>query len=293
MEISLEILIERSARSKRILEDCTLCPRDCRVNRLEGELGYCGIGARARISSSGPHFGEEPPLVGRCGSGTIFFARCNMGCLFCQNYEISQYGEGDEVDGEGLAEIMSSLQTQGCHNINLVTPTHVVPQILEALSLVQGMGLRLPIVYNCGGYESLSTLKLLEGVIDIYMPDAKYASGEIAQQLSDAPDYPEIMLQALREMHQQVGDLEIDPRGVATKGLLVRHLVLPHGLAGTREVARFLAREISPHTYLNIMDQYRPTHRAHEYGRISRRITLQEYRDAIDMALQEGLHRGF
>jgi len=231
--------------------------------------------------------------VGRFGSGTIFFSRCNLRCIFCQNYELSHLGEGRPVDEETLAEMMLSLQQQGCHNINLVTPTHVVPQILGALARARSRGLHLPIVYNCGGYESVSTLRLLEGVVQIYMPDAKYASEEVARELSDAPDYPRIVKEALKEMHRQVGDLQLDSQGLAVSGLLVRHLVLPHGLAGTREIMRFLAQELSPHTYVNIMDQYRPTYQALYHLRLNRRISSAEYREAVKIAREEGLYRGF
>lgn len=293
MAVSLETLQEVAAGAKEILRECTLCPRNCRVNRLKDQLGCCEIGSQAKVSSFGPHFGEEPPLVGRCGSGTIFFSRCNLRCLFCQNYDISQLGEGYLVEEGRLAEMMLSLQEGGCHNLNLVTPTHVVPQILGALTLARSQGLHLPIVYNCGGYESLSTLKMLEGIIEIYMPDAKYASGEVAGELSDAPDYPGIMKEALKEMHRQVGDLQMDARGVAVSGLLVRHLVLPHDLAGTQEIMRFLAQEVSRNTYVNIMDQYRPAFKAPYHLRMRRRITSSEYQEAIQAALQEGLHRGF
>lgn len=293
MAVSLDILQEVTKAGQQILRECTLCPRACRVNRLEGQLGYCQIGRQAQVASYGAHFGEEPPLVGRYGSGTIFFTRCNLRCLFCQNYDISQVGEGSPVDEGRLAEMMLSLQAERCHNINLVTPTHVVAQILEALFIARSKGLHLPIVYNCGGYESLATLKMLEGVIDIYMPDAKYASEEVARELSNAPDYPRIMKEALKEMHHQVGDLQMDDQGVAVSGLLVRHLVLPYDLAGTGEIMRFLAQEISPKTYVNIMDQYRPAFKAPYHLRMSRRITSSEYREAISMALQQGLHRGF
>jgi len=293
MAVSLDTLQEVAAQAKGILRECTLCPRNCRVNRLEDQLGYCQIGRQAQVASYGAHFGEEPPLVGRCGSGTIFFTRCNLRCLFCQNYDISQLGEGAPAEEERLAEMMLSLQAQRCHNINLVTPTHVVAQMLGGLFIARSKGLQLPIVYNCGGYESLSTLQMLEGIIEIYMPDAKYASDEVARELSDAPDYPSIMKEALKEMHRQVGDLQMNDQGVAVAGLLVRHLVLPYDLAGTREIMRFLAQEISPNTYVNIMDQYRPSFKAPYHLRMSRRITSSEYREAVQIALQEGLHRGF
>ena len=209
------------------------------------------------VSSYGPHFGEEAPLVGSHGSGTIFFTYCNLRCIFCQNYTISQLGEGDAIDREELARIMLSLQAMGCHNINLVSPTHVVPYILDALELAAGIGLYLPLVYNSGGYDSVETLELLDGIVDIYMPDMKYSDEETAEQLSGIKDYPRLNRAAVKEMHRQVGDLKLDEQGVAQCGLLVRHLVLPHNLAGTREVVRFLAQEVSSNTYLNIMAQYR------------------------------------
>lgn len=243
------------------------------------------------VSSFGPHFGEESPLVGSCGSGTIFFTNCNLRCLFCQNYDISHLGRGEEVSGGQLAAIMLNLQRSGCHNVNLVSPTHFVPQILEALCMAAEEGLRLPLVYNTGGYESSETLALLDGVVDIYMPDAKYWGPEVARLLSEAPDYPEVMRQALKEMHRQVGDLAIDGLGIARRGLLVRHLVLPEGLAGTREVMNFIAKEISPNTYVNVMAQYRPCYRAQEIPELRRPISPEEYRQAVEGALGAGLHR--
>lgn len=286
-------LERRIERGYRILEECSLCPRQCRVNRLEGEKGFCRAGRLPMVSSFGPHFGEEPPLVGRGGSGTIFLANCNLACQFCQNYDISQLGQGKEIPLEELANRILSLQRRGCHNINFVSPTHFVPQIIAALSLAIEGGLTIPLVYNCGGYESMETLCLLDGIIDIYMPDAKYSDADKAQTYSKAPRYPEKMKIALKEMHRQVGDLIVSEEGVAERGLLVRHLVLPYGLAGTREIMRFLAREISPHTYINIMDQYHPCYRAHYHPLLARRITPNEYQEAIDIALKEGLRRGF
>ena len=214
------------------------------------------------VSSYGPHFGEEAPLVGRHGSGTIFFTYCNLQCVFCQNYAISQLGEGIAVSKEELARMMLSLQAKGCHNINLVSPTHVVPYILDALEIAVSAGLSLPLVYNTGGYDSVETLELLDGIVDIYMPDMKYSDERIAEQLSGVKDYPKLNRAAVKEMHRQVGDLQMDEQGVAGRGLLVRHLVLPNQLAGTREVVRFLAQEVSPNTYLNIMAQYHPCHKA-------------------------------
>ena len=221
--------------ARRILEDCELCPRCCHVNRLKGELGQCRTGERAVVSSYGPHFGEEAPLVGTGGSGTIFFAHCNLHCVFCQNCSISQLGEGSEVSSQDLAHMMLSLQHRGCHNINLVTPTHVVPQILEALELAVADGLNIPLVYNCGGYESVDTLRLLDGIVDIYMPDMKYADSSIARQYSGVEDYAAVNRAAVKEMHRQVGDLQIDDQGIAVRGLLVRHLVLPQRAGGNTQ----------------------------------------------------------
>ncbi|MGD8237618.1 MAG: radical SAM protein, partial [Armatimonadota bacterium] len=258
------------------LEPCQICPRDCAVNRLQGEHGYCRSGRRAKVSSCGPHFGEEAPLVGQGGSGTIFLANCNLLCIFCQNYDISHLSEGTEVEPERVADMMLSLQERGCHNINFVSPTHLVPQIVEALDMAAAQGLRLPLVYNCGGYESVATLELLEGIFDIYMPDAKYSSGEVAAQLSEAPDYPERMRESIREMHRQVGDLELDDGGIALRGLLVRHLVLPNGRAGTKEIMEFLA-SLSANTYVNVMAQYRPCYNAGDVEAIGRRLAPEEY----------------
>ena len=284
-------LQSRVEDATEILRSCQLCPRECNVNRLAGETGRCGTGRRAIVSSYGPHFGEESPLVGSHGSGTIFFARCNLECVFCQNYTISQFGEGQEVSTERLASIMLSLQLQGCHNINLVTPTHVVPQILEALVLASVEGLSIPLVYNCGGYESVETLKLLDGIVDIYMPDMKYSDAEVALQYSGIKCYPNRNREAVKEMHRQVGDMIEDTNGVATRGLLVRHLVLPSALAGTAEVVRFLSREISVNTYLNIMAQYRPCHKAYQISPLARSVTRGEYVEAVSLARNVGLQR--
>ncbi len=282
---------QRDDQVKGLLTECRLCPRKCEVNRLKGEKGFCGGGRLARISSVGPHFGEEPVLVGRHGSGTIFFAGCNLKCLFCQNYQISHLNQGDEVSGEGLAEEMLYLQYIGCHNINLVTPTHFLPQIIEALGIAYSKGLELPIVYNCGGYESLEALKLLDGLVDIYMPDLKYTDPQVGEELSQAPDYYQVAKGAIKEMFRQVGDLELDQRGIAQRGLLLRHLVLPDGLAGTEEAMRFIAQEVSVDTYVNIMDQYRPCYKATETPRLNRRITKEEYQKAMEIARGFGLHR--
>jgi len=243
------------------------------------------------VSSHGPHFGEEAPLVGLQGSGTIFFTHCNLRCIFCQNYTISQLGQGRVVSKGELARMMLSLQQQGCHNINLVSPTHVVPQILEALQIAAGLGLSIPLVYNCGGYDSVETLKLLDGIIDIYMPDMKYSDERNARRFSGVKDYPRANREAVKEMHRQVGDLELDERGVAKRGLLVRHLVLPNGIAGTEGVVRFIAREISPNTYLNVMAQYYPCHRAFKIPSLSRPLTKEEFAEAVKLARAYGLER--
>jgi putative pyruvate formate lyase activating enzyme len=283
-------LKRRVAEAYARLEACDICARECGVNRrLSTEGAACRTGERAIVSSYGPHFGEEDPLVGRGGSGTIFFSWCNLRCQYCQNYEISQVGMGQQVEPEDLANMMLSLQSQGCHNINFVSPSHVVPQILAGLLIAAEAGLRLPLVYNTGGYDSLKTLALLDGVVDIYMPDAKYADPGVARRYSKIRDYPAANQAALKEMHRQVGDLTMDDRGVAQQGLLVRHLVLPNDLAGTAEIVRFLRDEISPNTYINVMAQYRPCYRAHELPPLDRSITNQEYAEAVRLAQEAGL----
>jgi len=278
-------------RALSFLESCTLCPRKCGANRLEGEMGVCRIGRRAIVSSAHPHFGEESPLVGSRGSGTIFFSGCNLKCLFCQNYEISHLLAGDEVSAGRLAALMLRLQEIGCHNLNLVTPTHVVPQALEALELAAKGGFRLPIVYNTGGYDSLEIIRLLDGIVDIYMPDIKYLSPEAAKKYSDAGDYPEVIREVIREMHRQVGDLVMSPEGVAVRGLLVRHLVMPGMLDDTGAIVEFLASEISPDTYVNVMAQYRPEYLAHEHPPLDRPLSRDEWREAVRLARKAGLHR--
>lgn len=273
------------------LASCDLCPRECGVNRLQDERDFCATGRRARVCSMGPHFGEEAPLVGRRGSGTIFFGGCNLSCSFCQNADISQLGSGEEVEAGELSRMMLAVQRMGCHNLNLVTPTHVAAQVLEALALAVEDGLEIPIVYNCGGYESQRTLQLLDGVVDIYMPDFKYVDEEPAGRLSGAADYPEVARAALTEMQRQVGQLTWDEQGVARRGLLVRHLVLPDELAGTAAAMRFLAEQISSETYVNVMDQYRPCHRMVGDPTMGRRITADEYAAAVQSALDAGLTR--
>jgi len=274
-----------------ILKSCTICPLNCKVNRLKGQLGTCKTGELPIVSDYMPHFGEEAPLVGERGSGAIFFSYCNLRCVFCQTYEISHLGHGRPVSIKKLAGIMITLQKEGCHNINLITPSHVVPQILAALALAIEDGLNIPLVYNTGGYDSIDTLRLLEGVVDIYMPDFKYWDEKVAERFSKVKDYPRVVKAAIKEMHRQVGDLILDERGIAKRGLLVRHLVLPDGLAGTRDVLRFLAKEVSPHTYVNIMGHYRPCGEAQKYPPLNRRIKKIEYEEAIRIAREEGISR--
>jgi len=281
----------RAAEALSRLEACNVCARGCLVNRRVGELGACHTGELARVSSYGSHFGEENPLRGWRGSGTIFFTQCNLHCQYCQNHDISQTDDGEEVEPEALASIMLRLQAAGCHNINLVSPSHVAPQILVAVLVAAQAGLRLPLVYNTGGYDSLSTLKLLDGVVDIYMPDMKFADADVAERYSRVPNYPEVNRAAVREMHRQVGDLQIDENGIATRGLFVRHLVLPGGFAGTARIVQFLADEISRATYLNIMDQYRPAYCAGAHPELNRRVSREEYQAALQMAREAGLSR--
>ncbi|MHC4737452.1 MAG: radical SAM protein [Planctomycetota bacterium] len=271
------------------MDPCILCPRKCRVNRSEGEAGFCGIGDKAVVSSVGPHFGEESVLVGFGGSGTIFFAGCNLGCIFCQNFDISHHHHGHEMTIGQLAQAMLELQNSGCSNINLVTPTHVVTAIMAAFELAKAKGLALPIVYNSGGYDSFETLKLLANSVDIYMPDMKYADSAIAGELSEASDYPEVNRAAVKEMHKQVGDLEVE-EGLARCGLLVRHLVLPNRLAGSFEIIDFLAEQISSKTTINIMDQYRPCFKASLHSKINRRPTSQEIESVRQYAIDKGLN---
>ncbi len=284
-------LLERVQEATKALKECRLCPRECGVDRLNNEKGYCRTGRRAAVASFNAHFGEEAPLVGRLGSGTIFFSSCNLRCSFCQNYDISHLEEGAEIEAKDLAAVMIELASRGCHNINLVTPTHVVPQILEALLLAVEHGLSIPIVYNSSGYDKVETLRLLRGIIDIYMPDFKFWDEKWAERYCNAPDYREKAVSALKEMHAQVGDLVIDENGIAERGLLVRHLVMPHGIAGTEEVVEFIAKEISPNTYVNVMDQYRPCGTAHEDTYINQRLSPEEYARALESAKNAGLKR--
>jgi putative pyruvate formate lyase activating enzyme len=284
-------LTESIKKAFKILENCRLCPRECEVNRLENEKDICRTGRSAMVSSYNPHFGEEDPLVGTNGSGTIFITNCNLLCIFCQNWEISHLGEGNQVDSKTLAGMMLHLQRQGCHNINFVTPTHVVPQILDALPYAIEGGLNVPLVYNTGGYDAVASLKLLDGIFDIYMPDFKFWNPEMARTYLKAPDYPERAREALKEMHRQVGDLVLDEKGIALRGIILRHLVMPGGVAGTREIMRFIAEEISSNTYVNIMDQYRPYGDSYKYPPLDRGISDGEYKEALRAAREEGITR--
>ncbi len=285
-------LEHRVKKAIAVLDSCTLCPRRCGVDRTAGETGTCKTGRRAVVASYNAHFGEERPLVGRNGSGTIFFSHCSLQCNFCQNYEISHLGEGCAVADDQLATIMLELQQAGCHNINLVTPSHVVPQILAAVYLASQQGLSVPLVYNCSGYESVETLQLLDGIVDIYMPDFKFWYADVARDTCNAPDYPELAQHALLEMHRQVGDLVIDKTsGLAVKGILVRHLVLPGGLAGTAKIMAFLANSLSRDTYVNVMSQYRPCGRAREMPALAVALSPAEYDQAVRAAKAAGITR--
>jgi len=283
-------LAQRVENARQHLKSCDLCARYCKIDRTK-QVGVCRTKTKARVASFSPHFGEENPLRGWRGSGTIFFSWCNLRCQYCQNYDISQSPAGDELDARELATIMLWLQKAGCHNINLVSPSHVVVQILEALLVAIEHGLKLPLVYNTGGYDSPESLALLDGVIDIYMPDMKYSDPEIALQMSRVKDYPRINQDAVREMHRQVGDLILDEKAIAQRGLLIRHLVLPEDHAGSEQIFRFLSQEISRNTYLNVMAQYRPAFRARKFPPFDRPLKREEYQAAINLAHQFGLHR--
>lgn len=291
----------------RILESCELCPRKCKVNRLIDEKGYCKSGKELVVSSYGPHFGEEESLVGEItrliplsdlnthysgGSGTIFLTNCNLLCRYCQNYNISHLGYGILTTEERVANYALELQQRGCHNVNFVTPTHYTPQIIKSISIAAKLGLKLPIVWNCSGYENVETIKLLNGIVDIYMPDIKYGDSEPAEKYSNASDYFERCKESLLEMYHQVGDLQLDERGIAYKGLLIRHLVLPNDLAGSKAILKFIAEELSLNSYVNIMSQYRPEGEANQYSELNRRPTRDEYFKVIQMANKYGLTRG-
>ena len=284
-------LQQKITKAREMLKSCRMCPRACGVDRLGGQRGVCRTGSLSVVASYSPHFGEEEPLVGTKGSGTIFFSSCSLGCLFCQNYDISHEGSGREFSDDQLANAMLVLQDEGCHNINFVTPSHVVPQILAALDKAVEKGLSIPLIYNTSAYDGVETLELLAGVIDIYMPDFKFWDAEVADRTCKAPDYPEVARRALLEMHRQVGDLVVDNDGIARRGLLVRHLVLPHGLAGTRPIMGFIAQKISSHTYVNIMPQYRPWGRAHEISELAGGLAPEDFADALQAAQSAGICR--
>jgi putative pyruvate formate lyase activating enzyme len=271
------------------LAQCDICPRRCGVNRLENQKGYCGTGINAIIGSYGPHFGEEAPLVGKYGSGTIFISSCNLKCVFCQNFELSHLKQGEEVNCETFAEIMMELQNMNCHNINVVTPTHIVPQLLSSLFIAIEMGLYLPLVYNSGGYENIQVLKILDGIVDIYMPDIKFLDRNASKEFLVASDYPEIVKGAIKEMHRQVGDLIINKDRIAVKGLLIRHLIMPGMIEDTKKIIDFVANEVSPNSYINIMRQYRPSGLAYKFPQINRCITNTEYKEAVEYAKAKGL----
>jgi putative pyruvate formate lyase activating enzyme len=287
-------LEQRVPPALSLLDDCTVCPRECHVNRNAGSAkGICGVDSRLRVSSANLHFGEEPPVSGIRGSGTIFLSGCNLKCVYCQNYPISQFRYGDYVTIEEAADMMIGLQRRGAHNINLVTPSHYVPQLMAALLSAFKQGLNIPIVYNTSGYDKVETLRKLDGIIDIYMPDMRYSQSENAQCYSAAPDYPEINRAAIKEMYRQVGNLIMDREGVATKGLLVRHLVLPENISGSIEIFHFLAKDISNETYVSLMSQYFPAHKALAIEKIGRRILSREYQGALDAFEAAGLSNGF
>ena len=283
-------LAQKVEQAYAMFEDCRLCPRHCRVNRKKGEKGFCQAPARPVISSAHPHFGEEIPLVGRNGSGTIFFSNCNLRCIFCQNWPISHEGKGKLIEDEDLANIMIQLQKIGCHNINLVTPTHVMPNIINATRIALKKGLRLPLVYNTGGYERLEILKILDGIVDIYMPDMKYMDpDQAAKYSSGASDYPDLAKKAIIEMNRQVGKLLIDKHGIAHRGLIIRHLVMPNRVAGTEKLVKWIAETLPKSTYVNIMSQYHVDYKAFDYPEISRGITVEEFLEAMDWAKEYGL----
>jgi putative pyruvate formate lyase activating enzyme len=285
-------LARRSAELYSIYQSCRLCPRQCGVNRARGEKGVCSSTSRAKVFSAHPHFGEERPLVGRGGSGTIFFSNCNLLCAFCQNWQINHRGDGSYVSDDAIGRLMTDLQAAGCHNINLVTPTHILPNIIGGLRAAIRNGLRVPLVYNCGGYEPAGIIKLLDGIVDIYLPDFKYTDGAMAEKYSSgARDYPEQAAAAIEEMHRQVGELLTDENGIALRGLMIRHLVLPGNIAGTDKFVQFVAARLTRSSYVNIMDQYRPEHKARNIPELSRRITRAEYRQAIRWAKEAGLTR--
>jgi putative pyruvate formate lyase activating enzyme len=290
----IALLEERTPAALSLLDECTVCPRVCRVNRNAGsDKGICGVDARLKISSANLHFGEEPPISGTRGSGTIFLSGCNLKCVYCQNFPISQHRHGEYVTIEGAARMMLDLQHRGAHNVNFVTPSHYVPQLMAAMLEGHKQGLALPIVWNSSGYDKVESLRLLDGIVEIYMPDMRYSSGNNAGCYSSASDYPETNRAAIKEMHRQVGDLVLDGEGIAIRGLLIRHLVLPENISGSNEIFKFIAAEISPETFVSLMSQYFPAHKALSMDKINRRILRREYREALDAFEAAGLGNGF
>jgi len=286
-------LAEVAEKTLQLLNNCAICPRKCKVNRIKGEIGFCKTALLPKVCSFMPHHGEEPPISGERGSGTIFFSHCNMNCVYCQNYEFSQSGEGKEVDFSGLADIMLQLQDMGCHNINFVTPTHVLPQILKALELAIPKGLKLPLVYNTGGYELPEMIKLLDGIIDVYLPDMRYAQDSAAIKYSAAPEYPRYNQESVKEMRRQAGIAKISEEGIIKKGLIIRHLVLPGNIAGTEKIMEFISRELSTDTYISLMSQYFPCYKAEKFPELLRRVTLEEYEAAQGAMARHNLHNGW
>ncbi len=294
-ETDRHVFQEKVDKALDVLSDCEVCPRNCHVNRLEDRTAVCRTGRYSYVASAFPHFGEEDCLRGWQGSGTIFFSFCNLKCVFCQNFDISWEGNGQVLKPDELAKLMIHLQEMGCHNINFVTPEHVVPQLMEAIPIAINMGLSLPIVYNTSAYDSKHSLEIMEGIVDIYMPDFKFWDNELSFFYMAARDYPDVARRAIKEMHRQVGPLKFDNQGMALRGVLVRHLVMPNRASATREICRFLSNEISRDTYINIMDQYRPEGRVlkkpEKYHDINRRTSSAEYKEALKIARQEGLYR--
>jgi putative pyruvate formate lyase activating enzyme len=291
--MKVEDIRERVERAQALLEECMLCPRRCGVNRLEGQVGFCGVAGKPKVASHNVHLGEEPPISGTRGSGTIFFSGCNMRCKYCQNFPISQLRHGREVNAKEVAEMMLTLQSKGCHNVNLVTPSHLVPQILEALACAWDRGFDLPLVYNSSGYDSVDSLKLLEGVIDVYLADMRYSDDDPAKEFSSAEDYVEVNRQAIKEMYRQVGNLAMDERGLAKTGLIIRHLILPHDVAGSARTFRFIQREISPDAHVSLMGQYFPSFEAGRCVSINRKIIPAEYETAVESFFASGLSKGW
>ncbi len=287
---NLSTIIEKTFK---LLESCVICPRKCKVNRLKGEKGFCKTALLPKVFSYTQHHGEEPPISGQNGSGTIFFSECNMRCIYCQNFKFSQSGLGREIQIEELATYMLKLQEMKCHNINFVTPTHIMPQILKALHIAISKGLRIPLCYNTSGYELPEMIKLLDGIVDIYLPDMRYSDNKSAIKYSSAPDYPLYNRESIKDIHRQVGIAQIDEDGIIKRGMIIRHLVLPNGISGTDKIMKFIAEELSQETYISLMSQYFPCHKVKKIDPISRRITLEEYEEAQEIMKKYGLHNGW